>query len=657
MKFKLTLTILSIFLIGRAHGNVTLPKIFTDNMVLQRDAPIHVWGWASPGETVKVVLNGKTVSVKTARNGKWLVKLPVMTAGGPYTLSVEGKNTITLTNVLIGDVWICSGQSNMQWAVNQTNFQLTDTSFIKNAPIRLFTVYVDTDYMPREDVRGSGWQTLSVDNINKFSAVAFHFGRYTEQQLHVPIGLISDNLGATSIETWMSNDALMQFPQFKKVIVADVARGKSFAQLTAEFEKMKPEWYKNYYYKGIGIDQEWYKPETNLADWKPIDASGNTWEQSPDLKDHDGEVWFRTTFDVPEADRGKDYHIPLSQIDDYDIAWVNGVKVGENYGRHNHHGYTVKADVLKPTGNVLVVRVFDVGGIGGFTTSPFWTGAVMKGTWIYKKGSAIDAEKFPKPVVPNATPFSSPSVLYNGSIAPLTKLSIKGAIWYQGEGNADRGYEYRQLFPAMIQDWRKQWAQGDFPFLFVQLANYHDESPNPVGSSWAELREAQAMALIVPNTGMATAIDIGEANDIHPKNKLEVGNRLGMAAMKVAYHKDVEYSGPTLKEFHIQDNKVIVSYDHAKDGLVCRDKYGYITGFQIAGDDRKFYWAKAKIDGNTVVVFGDKVDKPVAIRYAWDDNPGKLSLYNTAGLPAIPFRTDDWPGDTTGKVFQDGPRF
>lgn len=400
MKFKLTLTILSVFFICKAHGNVTLPKIFTDNMVLQRDAPIPVWGWASPGETVKVVLNGKTVSVKTAKNGKWLVKLPVMTAGGPYTLSVEGKNKIALTNVLIGDVWICSGQSNMQWAVNQTNFQLTDTSsFIKNAQIRLFTVYVDTDYMPREDVKGSGWQMLSVDNINKFSAVAFHFGRYTEQQLHIPIGLISDNLGATNIETWMSNDALMQFPQFKKVIAPDVERGKSFAQLTAEFEKMKPEWYKNYYFKGIGVDQEWYKPETNLADWKPIDACGNTWEKEPDLKDHDGAVWFRTTFDVPEADRGKDYHIPLAQIDDYDIAWVNGVKVGENYGKHNHHGYTVKADVLKPTGNVLVVRVFDVGGIGGFTTAPFWTGAVMKGKWIYKKGTAIDAQKFPKPVV------------------------------------------------------------------------------------------------------------------------------------------------------------------------------------------------------------------------------------------------------------------
>lgn len=657
MKFKLTLTILSILLISRAHGNVTLPKIFTDNMVLQRDAPIPVWGWASPGETVKVVLNGKTVSVKTAKNGKWLVKLPVMIAGGPYTLSVEGKNRIALTNVLIGDVWICSGQSNMQWAVNQTNFQLTDTSFIKNAQIRLFTVYVDTDYMPREDVKGSGWQLLSVDNISKFSAVAFHFGRYTEQQLHVPIGLISDNLGATNIETWMSNDALMQFPQFKKVIAPDVERGKNFAQLTAEFEKMKPEWYKNYYYKGIGVDQQWYKPETNLADWKPIDASGNTWEKEPDLKDHDGEVWFRTTFDVPEADRGKDYHIPLAQIDDYDIAWVNGVKVGENYGKHNHHGYTVKADVLKPTGNVLVVRVFDVGGIGGFTTSPFWTGAVMKGTWIYKKGSAIDAAKFPKPVVPSATPFSSPSVLYNGSIAPLTKLSIKGAIWYQGEGNADRGYEYRELFPAMINDWRKQWAQGDFPFLFVQLANYYAESPKPVESPWAELREAQAMALVVPNTSMATAIDIGEAGDIHPKNKLEVGKRLGMAAMKVAYHKDVECSGPTLKEFHLQDNKVIVSYDHAQGGLVCRDKYEYVTGFQIAGDDKKFHWAKAKIEGNTVIVFSDEVDRPVAIRYAWDNNPGKLSLYNAAGLPAVPFRTDAWPGETAGKVFVDGPRF
>jgi len=658
MKLKRITTIAAVFLIGWARADVSLPKIFTDNMVLQRDAPIAVWGWASAGEQVSVALNGKAASIKADKHGKWLVKLPSMMAGGPYTLSVEGKNKITLSNVLIGDVWICSGQSNMQWMVNQTNFQLTDTAFVRQAPIRLFTVYVDTDYMPREDIKGgTGWQTLSVDNINRFSAVAFHFGRYLEQQLHVPIGLVSDNLGATSIETWMSNEALMTFPQFKKVIGDDVARGKSFAQLNADFGKMKPEWYKKFYYKGIGIAQAWYKTETDVSDWKPIEASGNTWENEPDLKDHDGEVWFRTTFDVPEADRGKDYYIALAQIDDYDIAWVNGVQVGEGYGKHNHHGYTVKADLLKPTGNVLVVRVFDVGGIGGFTTNPFWTGAVMKGKWLYKKGTAIDPARFPKPIVPSATPFSSPSVLYNGSIAPLTKLSIKGAIWYQGEANADRSEEYRALFPAMIRDWRKQWGQGDFPFLFVQLANYYEESPEPVDSPWAELREAQAMALTLPNTGMATAIDVGEAADIHPKNKLEVGNRLGIAAMKVAYHRDVVYSGPSFKAYQVQDNKIIVSYDHAQGGLVSRDKYGYVTGFQLAGVDKKFHWAKAAIDGDRVVVSCDQVSNPVAIRYAWDNNPGKLTLYNHAGLPAVPFRTDDWPGATTGKVFQDGPRF
>lgn len=639
------------------RGDVSLPKIFSDNMVLQRDIPINVWGWATPGENVSVTLDGKSVSTKATKTGKWLLKLPAMKAGGPFELTVQGKNKIVLSNILMGDVWICSGQSNMQWSISQTGYQVKDTALINKSRVRLFTVYIDTDYMPRDDVKGSGWQTLSVDNINQFSAVAYHFGKYIHEQLNVPIGLVSDNLGATNIETWMSNEALLQFPQFKEVIGPDVARGKSFAQLNAEFEKIKSNWYKTYYYKGVGVDEQWFKPETDISGWKPIDASGNTWENEPDLKDHDGEVWFRTTFDLAESERSKDFYIQLSQIDDYDIAWVNGVKVGESYGKHNHHGYTVSADVLKPTGNVLVIRVVDVGGIGGFTTSPFWTGPVMKGKWIYKKGSSINPLKFPKPIIPDATPFSSPGVLYNANIAPLTSFGIQGAIWYQGEGNTDRSYEYRELFPAMILDWRKQWKQGDFPFLFVQLANYYEESREPSGSGWAELREAQDMTLKLPNTGMATAIDIGEATDIHPKNKLDVGRRLGIAAMKVAYQKDVVYSGPSFKEFRVEENKIIIKYNHSEGGLISKDKYGYVTGFQIAGEDKKFRWAKANIKGDEVIVYSDQVAKPVAVRYAWDNNPGTLVLYNAEGLPAVPFRTDQWTGTTSGKVFKDGPRF
>ncbi len=638
-------------------ADVRLPGIFESNMVLQRDIPLHFWGWASPNEVVTVLLNGRKVDVKTGKDGRWSCTLPAMQAGGPFDVTVRARNEIVLKNVLIGDLWICGGQSNMQWRLDQTGYVEKDSAFIKDAQIRLVTINIEMDYKPKDDVKSTGWKTLTTQNINEFSAVAYHFGKsiYTDQK--IPVGLISDNLGATAIETWMSNDALMKFPQFSEVMEPITRLNKSFSELNAAFEKTKSKWYNNYYYKGKGIDEQWFKPATNTSDWKPIKASGNTWEGETDLKDFDGEVWFRTTFDLPENYAEENFYIALSQIDDYDIAWVNGTKIGESFGKHNHRGYNAPRNILKAKGNVLVVRVFDVGGIGGFTTSPFWGGKILSGDWLYKKGTAINAAKFPKPEVPSATPFSSPGVLFNGIIAPLTALPIKGAIWYQGESNVERAYEYRELFPAMINDWRKKWNQKDLPFVFVQLANHLEESAMPGESIWAELREAQTMTLALHNTAMAAAIDIGEANDIHPKNKQEVGRRLAIAALKVAYGKNLVASGPAFKTMTVKENHAIIDFNFAGNGLVTKDKYGYVRGYQIAGEDRKFYWAKAKIEGSTVVVGSDQVMKPVAVRYAWDNNPGPLDLYNHEGLPALPFRTDTWKGITGDKVFVEGPRF
>lgn len=639
-------------------ADVRLPKIFESNMVLQRDKPVNVWGWASPGEAITIKLNDQSVSGKADRNGEWKVSLPALKAGGPYEMLISGKNEIILSNILIGDVWICGGQSNMQWRLDQTGFQEEDSAWLQKAPIRLFTVHTDMDYMPKEDLTGSGWKTLSKENINEFSAVAYHFGKYINQQLDVPIGLISDNLGATSIETWMSNEALMGFPQFEKVIGNIVKEGKSFSELHSDFEKKKSKWYDKHYFQGRGVEEQWYKPDTDVSKWKAIKVAGNTWEGEPELQNHDGAVWFRTSFDLPEGYSQDTFHLGLLQIDDYDIVWVNGIKVGETYGRHNHRNYTVATDLLKPKNNVLTIRVFDIGGIGGFTTNAFWGNDILWGDWLYKKGLLIPASnKFPAVKLPNATPFSSPTVLYNANIAPLTPMAIKGVIWYQGESNAERAYEYRELFPSLIKDWRKQFNQGDFPFLFVQLANYMEESQIPKEDNWAELREAQAMALTLTNTGMAAAIDIGEANDIHPKNKAAVGKRLGLAAMKVAYGKNIVYTGPTFKSMEIQDNAVVLKFDNIGSGLKTTDKHGYIRGFQVAGSDKKFYWAKASIEGETVIIRSKMVENPVAVRYAWSSNPGLLDLYNKEGLPAIPFRTDAWDGITKGVLFEDVTRF
>lgn len=625
-------------------------------MVIQRDEPVRIFGSGTPGEKIKVSLNAREGSATTGKNGKWMVTLDPMAAGGPFELIVRGNTEVRLNNILFGDVWLCSGQSNMQWTVSQTGYVESDSTFLKEGSVRLLTVHVAMDYMPQDDVKGTGWLTLSRDNINNFSAVAYHFGKYLHSEIGVPIGLISDNLGATSAETWMSNTALQSFPQFKALIHPVVNDGKSFAELNASFEKTKDKWFSKHYFKGPGIDGQWYLPSTDISDWRPIEAAGNTWEKEPELKSHDGAVWFRTTFDLPAGSDGESFHLGLAQIDDYDIVWVNGKKVGEGYGKHNHRNYQVPKVIFKDSGNVLVVRVFDTGGIGGFTTNPFWGTDILRGKWVYKKGAALQ-KGFPQPTIPNSTPFSSPSVLFNGSIAPLTKLSVKGVIWYQGESNAERAHEYRTLFPALINDWRKEFGDADLPFLFVQLANYGAEQKDPAGSNWAELREAQRMALALPNTGMATAIDIGEANDIHPKNKLDVGRRLGMNAMKVAYGKNVVASGPTYKSFKVEGSNAIIGFSDVGSGLVSKDKYGYVRGFQIAGEDQKFHWATARIKGSTIVVTSDKVQHPAAVRYAWEDNPGQLDLYNIEGLPAVPFRTDSWPGLTQDKVFVEGPRF
>ncbi|WP_461534104.1 sialate O-acetylesterase [Sinomicrobium sp.] len=631
-----------------------LPAYFSDNMVLQRDTPINLWGWSVPGQEVRVKIGSSSQRDKSDKDGKWQVQLPAFPAGGPYTVKISsGASVVELHNVLMGDVWLCGGQSNMEWPLGQTPFEETDTLWLKEQQLRLLKIIPEMDYRPREDVHSFGWELPNPERISAFSAVGYHFGKFVQRESGVPIGLISVNLGATSIETWMSNESLKAFSQFKE----ELRHSGSFAEVEEAFDKSKKNWYNQYYYTGPGIAEKWFLPQTDTSSWSTMEIAGNTWEEEENLKDFDGAVWFRKNFDLPDEFEGDSLLLQLLQIDNHDISWVNGHRIGETFGRHNHRNYTVPVDILKKKDNVLTVRVFDTGGIGGFTTPAFWGNEVLWGKWYYRKGLEYDADKFLEQELVNVTPFSSPAVLYNANVAPLTSLNIKGVIWYQGEANVARAVEYRKLFPALIRDWRNHFGR-EIPFLWVQLANYGQEADTPKSSTWAELREAQSMAQHLPNTAMAVTIDIGEAEDIHPRNKLDVGKRLGALAMNLCYGGKYAAQSPQFKDMERKGDSLFIRFTAATPALKTSDKYGYIRGFQLAAENRKFYWAKAFLRGDTVVVYTPGLHRPVAVRYGWSDNPGKLDLTDENGLPVAPFRSDDWKLSTDGVLFDSkAPRF
>jgi len=491
-------------------ANIRLPAIIGDNMALQTGDRIRLWGWADPNEEIKISVSWRDAKwpIQADETGKWQFAMAAPVVGGPYTITFEGKNTVTVKNILAGQVWVCSGQSNMEWPVrNSANSEL-EIANAKYPSIRLFTVEKAVADQPQEDCKGK-WVECNPETVPGFSAVAYFFGRELHQALDQPIGLINTSWGGTPAEAWTSLPMLEENPNFEPILTRYKDAVAAYPQAMAKYK--------------------------------------------------------------------------------------------EDLGKWNEAAAKAKAEG-KPTP-------------GNRPGAPFGPGHPH-----------------------------SPAGLYNGMIAPLMPYTISGAIWYQGESNAGRAYQYRELFPTMIKSWWNNWGQGDFPFLFVQLANFMEVKDTPGESAWAELREAQMMTLDIPNTGMAVIIDIGEAKDIHPKNIQDVGKRLALWALANTYDKDVVYSGPLYKSMEKNGDKILLHFDHCDGGLVAKGGEP-LKGFAIAGEDRKFVWANATIEGNTVVVTSSEVANPLAVRYAWADNP-VCNLYNKAGLPASPFRTDTWPGVT-----------
>ncbi|NLE30480.1 MAG: sialate O-acetylesterase [Phycisphaerae bacterium] len=639
------------------QAQVSLPSIFSDNMVLQRERAVPIWGHAQAGETIKVSFRDQSVSTVAKSDGRWRVDVPTGKAGGPFEMTIESQIKIVLKNILVGEVWVCSGQSNMQWSV-RNSFNAEQEIASANSPeIRLFTVPCVASATPQVDCNSS-WVVCSPQTIPDFSAVGYFFGKQLYEHLNVPIGLINTSWGGTNAETWTPRENIAGTPGLEQIRDRLLAMEQSEGKSDQEYLKQLAAWEKASRREdpgNTGFAKGWAKPDTKLDDWQTMDLPGRL-DSLSGRCDFDGVVWFRKDVQVPETWAGKELMLELGPIDDYDITYFNGKQIGAT-GRETKRAWTVSrcykvpGELVKAGRNVIAVRVVDNFMGGGF----FGTAKAMKlwlnklepsimlaGTWQYR----IEAEIIPvETTLPKPEPqtslggVNSPCALYNAMIHPLLPFAIQGAIWYQGESNAGRAYEYRTLFPAMIQGWRTVWGQGNFPFLFVQLANYMQQKPVPCESNWAELRESQTMTLDAsPNTAMAVIIDIGEANDIHPKNKQDVGKRLALAARAKAYGENIVYSGPIYDSMTPEGNKAVIRFRHVGGGLATRDGED-LKGFAIAGADGKFVWAKAKIQGDTVVVWNDDVAKPAAVRYAWADNP-VCNLINKAGLPASPFRTD-----------------
>ena len=651
MKSKLIIALIVLFSVNQLFAEIKVARIFNDNMVLQRNKDVPVWGWANKGEKVTVVFNGQKVVAKADQSGKWLVKLKPMKEGGPLEMTVKGKNTIIFKDILIGEVWVCSGQSNMSFKFSDAQNASEDIATADYPSIRCFTVPSKFTARPLSDLGGGDWKICSLATVGRFTAVGYFFARELFKSMNVPVGFIQTSWGGTNAETWMSPEAIQVDPDFKSKLAE--LNSVNLDSVIAGLDAQKKEWTLNMETNEPGKKEHWELPETNVSSWKEMKLP--TFWENAGLKGLDGVVWFRKDIELTKAEAEAGMTLNLGPVDDGDDTYVNGMLVGQlNYLTANSgitaRVYKVDAKLLKEGINTIVIRVMDKAGQGGFGAKPenFYADVAgirksLVGNWIYRIGFQGVALAYSGPNI-------YPTTLYNSMINALIPYAIQGVVWYQGENNASRAYQYRSLFPSLITDWRTHWGQGDFPFLFVQLANYQPAKKQPGESTWAELREAQTMTLSnTPNTGMALAIDLGEANDIHPKNKQDVGFRLSMAARKVAYHQELVYSGPTYDTMKIDNGKISISFNNNGSGLITKDKYNYVKGFAIAGDDKKFYWAKAVIDGNTVTVYSDQVPNPVAVRYAWADNPEDANLYNKENLPAVPFRTDSWDGMTKNK--------
>lgn len=620
VKYVLTWLFVAALCVPQLSAKVRLPRLVSDRMVLQRDTELDIWGWADPGEKVTVRFQGRHYDTETGADGCWHVLLPPQQAGGPFVLEV---NEIVIRDVLVGDVWLCSGQSNQETPIARLTDKFPEINVSNNHMIRHYKVPTqDVKGELREEIAGNaGWHSAIASDVMNWTALAYFFAQEAYEHTHVPVGMLVSSLGGSAIESWISQEHLKEFPQ----LLVDQAAFDSLKLARQD--------------RGAG---RWQLPECDDSDWATMTVPGYWRENGADIR---GTVWCRKTFDVPASMAGRHARLYMGTMVDSDSVFVNGTFVGFTSYTYPPRKYDIPAGVLREGKNVIAVRLTANGGNGGFVKDKRYAivgdeaEIDLTGTWRYRTG--IDQSEVQRLSARLANLDRTGSGLYNGMIYPIRNYRVKGAIWYQGETNAGNPAPYADYLKALITNWRELWQWPDMPFLLVQLPNFMEKKDRPTDSGWARIRDAQfRTALSVPHTELAVTYDAGEWNDIHPLDKKTVAHRLFLGARRLVYGEKVNASGPLYKDMQVDGDRIVLSFTETGRGLACRGKE--LKHFAIAGEDRKFVWAKAVIRGNKVVVSSPEVKHPVAVRYAWSDNPSDANLCNKDGLLASPFRTDNW---------------
>ena len=677
----LLLTI-SCFCSAPLQAAVTLPALFSNHMVLQKSDKVPIWGHADPGERVTVVLNGHEQSDKADPNGKWKVQLDLSKSGaGPFEMSVNGGNQVVVSDVLVGEVWVGSGQSNMEFELKNCANAVEEILNSANPMLRQFKVAKQSSPEPQEDVKGE-WVLASPETSGSFSAVAYYFAKKLQAELKVPVGILNTSWGGTPSEAWTSPEAIASDPGLTALKAKTEAQLKAMPQLMKDYQEALGSWFKkNGMEDRPTADSAMFAaPEASTEGWSEIMLPGEIKGAGVPLA---GAVWLRKEFLVSAP--AEKAALRLYVAGALESVYWDGKRVAQtdlnrivNFSASHKTVFDLPPGLIHEGRNVLAVRLYHPLGSARLAdlSIELVDGPALRtdGKWLAKaefelpKMSAETLAQVPKgvPAIKGPQPISR---LFNGMVQPLIPYAMRGVIWYQGESNADRAFQYRTAFPLMITDWRSHWGRGDFPFYFCQLANHTPKQAEPGESPWAELREAQQMTLKLPNTGEAVLIDLGEANDIHPRNKKDVGERLARIALARDYGQAVEFSGPAFDHMTLENAQAVLHFKptagglmasplpatyplslfrHTSAPLVRNSPASQIEGFALCGQDQKWFWADAKIVENSVVVSSSNVLSPVAVRYGWANNP-TCNLYNGAGLPAAPFRTDDFPGITHKK--------